>query len=128
VDVSDSDSRVESGNVRYPTWNEWLATTAPHGGMPVPMKKVSLRFNRNGFDWDIHGTLVTPVGECRKENFVLTHGGAGSEKEVLVQKRRCPPSLDGRRTSQYRSFDSRPDLFLTQCPKLFGELGIARPW
>jgi len=82
--------------------------------MLVRLDEVSLKFSRNGFDWDIHGALVTPVGECRKD--------------CPLQMRRCPPSLDGRRTSQYRSFDSRPDLFLTQCPKLFGELGIARPW
>ena len=79
--------------------------------MLVRLDEVSLRFSRNGFDWDIHGTLVTRVGECRKD--------------CPLQKRWRSLSLDGRRTSQYCSFDSRPGLFRTQCPKLFGELGIA---
>lgn len=74
---------VASDNVVYEDWDNWLAVAPPRVSGEVSSQEVSLRFHANGFDWDIHGTLLTPVGEMRKEKFILTHGGAGSEKEVL---------------------------------------------
>ncbi len=42
------------------------------------------RFHRNGFDWDIRGTLFEPAGGREaKTGFVLLHGGAGSEMELV---------------------------------------------
>jgi pimeloyl-ACP methyl ester carboxylesterase len=40
-----------------------------------------VRFSRNGYDWDMHGTVYTPATEVNgRRAFVLFHGGAGSEK------------------------------------------------
>ena len=39
------------------------------------------RYQRNGYDWDMHGTLYTPEKETDpRRAFVFFHGGAGSEK------------------------------------------------
>jgi len=63
------------------TWDEWLAFTPPYADGHFASADVTARYNRNGYDWDIHGTLYTPEKELNdKRAFVLFHGGAGSEK------------------------------------------------
>jgi len=63
------------------TWDEWLAFTPPYADGHFSSADVTARYNRNGYDWDIHGTLYTPEKELNdKRAFVLFHGGAGSEK------------------------------------------------
>jgi hypothetical protein len=45
---------------------------------------VTKRFERNGYDWDIRGTLYRPERETMPGvGFALTHGGAGSELELV---------------------------------------------
>jgi hypothetical protein len=63
------------------TWDEWLAISAPYRDGTFSSADVTVRYSRNGYDWDIHGTLYTPATEINpKRAFVCFHGGAGSEK------------------------------------------------
>ena len=62
-------------------WDEWLTIEAPYAGVKISSQDVAARYNRNGYDWDIHGTLFTPEKEKDSNRaFVFFHGGAGSEK------------------------------------------------
>jgi hypothetical protein len=63
------------------TWDDWLALPAPYTDGEFSSEEVTIRYNRNGYDWDMHGTLFTPERELNdKRAFVFFHGGAGSEK------------------------------------------------
>jgi pimeloyl-ACP methyl ester carboxylesterase len=62
-------------------WDEWLAIAPPYADGSFTSQDVTTRFNRNGYDWDMHGTLYTPEQEVDgKRAFVFFHGGAASEK------------------------------------------------
>ena len=41
-------------------WDEWLAVNAPFENVDFSVEEVRTRYNRNGYDWDMHGTLYTP--------------------------------------------------------------------
>jgi pimeloyl-ACP methyl ester carboxylesterase len=63
------------------TWDEWLTVNAPFENVDFSVDDVTARYNRNGYDWDMHGTLYTPKKEVNSHRaFVCFHGGAGSEK------------------------------------------------
>ena len=63
------------------TWDEWLAMEAPYSATQVTTTDAWTRYRRNGYDWDMHGTLYTPEKETDlRRAFVFFHGGAGSEK------------------------------------------------
>jgi pimeloyl-ACP methyl ester carboxylesterase len=63
------------------TWEEWLALDAPYADGKFSSRDVTVRYNRNGYDWDMHGTLYSPEAErAGNRAFVFFHGGAGSEK------------------------------------------------
>ncbi|HEY4134910.1 MAG TPA: alpha/beta hydrolase family protein [Alphaproteobacteria bacterium] len=74
-----------------PTFENWIATPDPfpaHSDYTV--KTVWTRYARNGFEWDIRGTLFIPAVEAMPGvGFTLLHGGAGSEME-------CVETPDGR--------------------------------
>ena len=61
-------------------WDQWLNIGAPYDTTKVSREEVTARYNRNGYDWDIHGSLFKPEKE-RDSKFavVMFHGGAGSE-------------------------------------------------
>ena len=62
-------------------WDEWLTIEAPYSNVTMSSQDVVARYNRNGYDWDIHGTLFTPEKELDSNRaFLFFHGGAGSEK------------------------------------------------
>lgn len=62
-------------------WDEWLTIEAPYSDVKISSQDVVARYNRNGYDWDMHGTLFTPEKESDNNRaFVFFHGGAGSEK------------------------------------------------
>jgi pimeloyl-ACP methyl ester carboxylesterase len=61
-------------------WEQWLGITAPYAQTSVTRKEVTTRYSRNGYDWDIHGSLFIPERELDKGiAIVMFHGGAGSE-------------------------------------------------
>jgi hypothetical protein len=63
------------------TWDEWLAIRSPYIDGELATADAWIRFRRNGYDWDMHGTLYTPKKETdARRAFVFFHGGAGSEK------------------------------------------------
>jgi len=85
----DTNSKMISGllhdheMLRRVDWPEWLSVAAPAEANAFDKSAVTQRFSRNGYEWDIHGTLYAPVKERLPGiGFVLFHGGAGSEKEV----------------------------------------------
>ncbi|MGH7931118.1 MAG: alpha/beta fold hydrolase [Candidatus Binatia bacterium] len=63
------------------TWDEWLTLHQPYDPVSFTTRDATVRYNRNGYDWDMHGTLYTPAKEVNANRaFVCFHGGAGSEK------------------------------------------------
>ena len=63
------------------TWDEWLTIDPPYETVSFTTSDATVRYSRNGYDWDMHGTLYTPAREVNaKRAFVCFHGGAGSEK------------------------------------------------
>lgn len=63
------------------TWDEWLAIEPPYSDRPFSLSDTTVRYRRNGYDWDMHGTLFSPQTETdSRRAFVFFHGGAGSEK------------------------------------------------
>ena len=63
------------------SWDEWLAVEPPYSATQVTTTDAWTRYRRNGYDWDMHGTLYTPEKETDpRRAFVFFHGGAGSEK------------------------------------------------
>jgi pimeloyl-ACP methyl ester carboxylesterase len=63
------------------TWEEWLSVTPPYQDVNFSSEDVTVRFARNGYEWDMHGSLYTPEKETDPTKaFVMFHGGAGSEK------------------------------------------------
>ncbi len=62
-------------------WGGWLALPAPYGEVGFASQEVTARYERNGYEWDIHGTLYTPDREAEPGLAVVVfHGGAGSER------------------------------------------------
>jgi hypothetical protein len=62
-------------------WDEWLALQPPYENGKFSSQDVTVRYQRNGYDWDMHGTLYQPERELdNKRGFVFFHGGAASEK------------------------------------------------
>lgn len=63
------------------TWDEWLAIEPPYPAHEFTTAEATVRYRRNGYDWDMHGTLYSPGNETDpRRAFVFFHGGAGSEK------------------------------------------------
>jgi pimeloyl-ACP methyl ester carboxylesterase len=92
------------------TWEEWLSIAEPYEKVGFSTRDVAIRYNRNGYDWDIHGTLYTPEKEVSSQRaFVLFHGGAGSEK-----------IMD-------RTPDGRPGLARALCGQGFKALALTYP-
>jgi alpha/beta hydrolase family protein len=63
------------------SWDEWLKIGSPYGDRPFSRADATVRYERNGYVWDMHGTLYSPQAESDpRKAFVFFHGGAGSEK------------------------------------------------
>src|ERR1041384_1382177 len=63
------------------TWDEWLAIDPPYDPTGLTTADAWTRYHRNGYDWDMHGTVYTPQKETDpRRALVFFHGGAGSEK------------------------------------------------
>jgi hypothetical protein len=45
------------------TWDEWLVIAPPYAERKFTSTEVTARYQRNGYDWDMHGTLYTPAQE-----------------------------------------------------------------
>src|SRR5580698_1672390 len=64
-------------------WDDWLQYTPRYPDGVYTSREAVHRFERNGYQWDIHGTLYEPVFDRYPGlAFVMTHGGAGSEWEL----------------------------------------------
>ena len=63
------------------TWDEWLTIAPPYSDGKFAAADATVRYQRNGYEWDMHGTLYAPEKETDpRRAFVCFHGGAGSEK------------------------------------------------
>jgi pimeloyl-ACP methyl ester carboxylesterase len=63
------------------SWEEWRAIHSPYTDGKFTTADAWVHYQRNGYDWDMHGTLFTPDKETDPQRgFVFFHGGAGSEK------------------------------------------------
>ena len=76
----------------YPTWEEWLAVDSPYPAVGFEKKRITARYRRNGYDWDINGALYTPDKEVDpKIAWLVSLGTNGSEGECDV----CPDGRPG---------------------------------
>ncbi len=67
------------------TWEEWLAMPAPYETDTFTITEVVERYHRNGYAWDMHGSLYTPNTENNERPaFVVFHGGGANEKVMDV--------------------------------------------
>lgn len=67
------------------SWEDFLAISSPYEDTKYSIKEVTTRLNRNGYDWDMHGSLYSPHQETHPGRaFVIFHGGAGSEKIMAL--------------------------------------------
>src|SRR5919109_1593258 len=58
------------------SWEEWRAIQPPYTDDKFTTAETWIRFQRNGYDWDMHGTLFTPEKEADPQRgFVFFHGG-----------------------------------------------------
>jgi len=61
-------------------WEGWLAMSPPYEEVKYSVDGVTTRYERNGYEWDMHGSLYTPKKQVDpNRGFVFFHGGAGSE-------------------------------------------------
>jgi pimeloyl-ACP methyl ester carboxylesterase len=66
-------------------WDTFLAIGPPYPETEFQRQEVTARFQRNGYDWDIHGTIYTPAREAIPGyTFVLIHGGGVNELDFQV--------------------------------------------
>ncbi|MFH0748783.1 MAG: alpha/beta hydrolase [Candidatus Bathyarchaeota archaeon] len=62
------------------TWDELMSINAPFPETKYSIREVIARYSRNGYDWDIHGTLYFPEKEAISGNaIVMVHGGGVNE-------------------------------------------------
>lgn len=60
-------------------WDQWLAIEPPYEQVDFTRRSVFTRYQRNGYDWDIHAILYSPASEVDNNTaVVMIHGGAGS--------------------------------------------------
>jgi hypothetical protein len=65
------------------SWQEWLDIPAPYAKVKFTKQPIQTRFQRNGYDWDIHGQVYTPEKEVDPNYaFVIGVGTNGSEGEA----------------------------------------------
>jgi pimeloyl-ACP methyl ester carboxylesterase len=63
------------------SWDEWLGLRPPYADRNFTLADATVRYRRNGYEWDMHGSLYSPQRETDpRRAFVFFHGGAGSEK------------------------------------------------
>ena len=66
------------------TWDEWLDIGPPYPNVPFKRDAVFARYERNGYDWDIHGQVYTPEKEVDPRfAFVIGFGTNGSASETF---------------------------------------------
>lgn len=67
-----------------PDLARWTATVSPFAATRFHRRTVQARYAHNGYEWDVRGTLFLPETESLPGiGFVMTHGGAGSEMELV---------------------------------------------
>lgn len=66
-------------------WDLFLGIDAPYQSTDFQSRGVTARYQHNGYDWDIHGTVFTPAKESLPGYaFVLIHGGGVNEMDLQV--------------------------------------------
>jgi pimeloyl-ACP methyl ester carboxylesterase len=66
-------------------WQQYLDIDAPYAKTDFSEREVEARYHRNGYDWDIHGTLYIPRHQrLPGYAFVLIHGGGVNELDFQV--------------------------------------------
>jgi hypothetical protein len=43
------------------SWDEWLALQPPYSDREFTLVDATVRYRRNGYEWDMHGTLFSPA-------------------------------------------------------------------
>lgn len=69
--------------LRKLTWDEWLDIGRPYPDVSFKRDGVFAKYERNGYDWDIHGQVYTPEKEVDPSvAFVIGFGTNGSAGEA----------------------------------------------
>jgi pimeloyl-ACP methyl ester carboxylesterase len=62
------------------SWDEYMMVGVPFPKSKYSIQDVAIRYSRNSYDWDIHGTLYTPEKETIPgKAILLVHGGGVNE-------------------------------------------------
>jgi hypothetical protein len=66
------------------TWDEWLAIQPPYPDGKFTTADATARYQRNGYDWDMHGTLFTPEKETDpRRGFVFFMAGRAAKRSWI---------------------------------------------
>ena len=66
-------------------WDDWLAMPPPDDDAAYTVTEVVERYQRNGYEWDMHGSLYVPEKEREEQPaFVVFHGGGANEKVMDI--------------------------------------------
>jgi len=66
-------------------WDQWLNVPPPYEPAEYTVTEVVERYERNGYSWDMHGSLYTPSREVAGDlGFVMFHGGGANETVMDV--------------------------------------------
>jgi len=66
-------------------WEEWLDVPPPYEETEYTVAEVVERYERNGYAWDMHGSLYSPTREVDGDlAFVMFHGGGANETVMDV--------------------------------------------
>ncbi|MDE0212708.1 MAG: hypothetical protein OXN22_01365, partial [Deltaproteobacteria bacterium] len=60
-------------------WDDWLGMPPPDDDGAYTVTELVERYQRNGYEWDMHGSLYTPARERDdRPAFVVFHGGGAN--------------------------------------------------
>src|SRR5258705_5684914 len=66
-------------------WDQWMKIQAPYPEVAYTKKEVTTRFERNGYDWVMHGSVYTPKTEIDSSiAFFVMHGSGDNENNMDI--------------------------------------------
>jgi len=66
-------------------WQQWMDVPPPYEATDYTVAEVVERYERNGHEWDMHGSLYTPAQDVDGDlAFVIFHGGGANETVMDV--------------------------------------------
>ena len=77
------------------TWDEWLSINAPFENVDFSVEDVTARYNRNGYDWDMHGSLYSPCEKSTRVGPSYVSTAEQAAKRSWTSRRMADPVWPG---------------------------------